>query len=282
MSAVPSEPPELILEAKRGWRSLELGELWRYRELLWILALRDIQVRYKQTAIGAGWAILQPLLTMAVFVIFFGRLGNLAATAPPGIPYHLFVLAALLPWQLFTYALSSSAMSIVNGRALITRVYFPRLAVPASPLLCGLVDFGISFALLLFLMLVQGVPTGPRILLAPVFVLLGMLAATAVGVWLAALCAVYRDIKHIVPFLTQFWLLATPVAYPVSKVPAAWQWLYGLNPMVGVVDGFRWSVFPTADPPGIALLSTVFSTSILLVGGLFFFRRMERTFADMV
>jgi len=277
----------LVIRPSTGWRSINLAELWRYRELLWFLALRDIQVRYKQTALGIAWAVLQPLATMFVFTIFFGNLGGLAERVPSTtggqpIPYAVYTFAALLPWQLFAFALTSSANSLVASRGLITKVYFPRLIVPMAPLICGLVDFSVSLVVLLLLMLGFGVVPGWQIVLLPFFVLFALATALGVGLWLSALNAIYRDIHHTLPFLTQFWLFVTPVAYPSSIVPLEWRGLLGLNPMAGVVDGFRW-VLLGADPPSLALLLTsLASVTVLLISGAFYFRRMERTFADLV
>jgi lipopolysaccharide transport system permease protein len=262
-----------------GWRSLNLIELWRYRELLWFLAARDIKLRYKQTVLGVAWAVIQPLSTMIVFSIFFGRLGGIPSE---GIPYPLFALCALLPWQLFAYALTQSSNSIVSEQRLITKVYFPRLIVPISSVLSGLMDFGVAFLLLLAMMAWYRVTPGWAVVTVPLFVLLAVAAALAVGLWLAALNVQYRDFRYTIPFLTQFWMFASPVAYPSSLVPPAWRSLYGLNPMAGVIEGFRWALVNKADPSWGLLAVSAAAVVVLLTGGLFYFRRMERTFADVM
>jgi len=274
----------LVLQPRRGWAALNLRELWRYRELLWFLALRDIQVRYKQTSLGAAWALIQPLATMAVFTLFFGKLAGLESDPrmPPGLPYMVFVLTALLPWQLFSFALTQSSTSLVTNRNLITKVYFPRLLVPLAPLLCGLVDFAISFVLLIAMMLGFGVVPGWAVLTLPLFLLLALLASLAVGLWLSALNAVYRDVQYTLPLLAQLWLFASPVAYSSAIVPARWQWLYGLNPMVGVIDGFRWALLGSGELSLPLLAASTASVLALLVGGLYYFRAMETYFADLV
>jgi lipopolysaccharide transport system permease protein len=274
--------PLLVLKPRRGWAALNLRELWRYRELLWFLGLRDVQVRYKQTALGAAWALIQPLFTMLVFTLFFGRLGGMSKYIPAHIPYSVYVLAALLPWQLFSFALTQSSTSLVTNRNLITKVYFPRLLVPLAPLLCGLVDFAISFALLLGLMLYFGVVPGLAVLSLPVFLGLALLTSLAAGLWLSALNAVYRDVQYTLPFLAQIWLFVTPVAYPSTIVPDRWQWLYGLNPMAGVADGFRWALLGTGELSVPLLVASSASVLVLLVGGLYYFRTMETYFADVV
>jgi lipopolysaccharide transport system permease protein len=279
--------PRVVVRIRppHGWQPVNLAELWRYRELLWFLAVRDVMVRYKQTALGVAWAVLQPLFTMIVFSIFFGKLGGLPSD---GLPYPLFALCALLPWQLFAYALTQSSNSVVAEQRLITKVYFPRLIVPVSSVLSGLVDFGIAFVLLLGMMaayqltgacqLALGVP----LLALPLFVLFAVAAALAVGLWLAALNVQYRDFRYTIPFLTQFWMFASPVAYPSSLVPEAWRPLYGLNPMAGVIEGFRWALLGNANPSWGLLAVSAAATAVLLTGGLFYFRRMEKTFADVV
>lgn len=272
-------PSTTRIRPSRGWRTVDLRELWRYRELLVFLALRDVQLRYKQTALGVAWAVLQPLLTMAVFTVFFGTLGKIPSD---GKPYALFVLAALVPWQLFAYALTQSSNSLVAEQRLITKVYFPRLLVPLASVLSGLVDFVVAFGLLAIGLAVYGVaPTG-AVLAVPALGLFALLAALAVGLWLSALNVQYRDVRYALPFLTQLWMFLTPVAYPASLVPEAYRPLYGLNPMAGVVEGFRWALLGTPVPDwGMTAVSAAV-VAALLVGGLFYFRRMEQTFADVV
>lgn len=276
--AAPSAP-QFVLEPSRGWIPLQLGVLWEYRELLGLLAWRDIKVRYKQTAIGIAWAVVQPVMTMLVFSLFFGHLGKLPSD---GLPYAVFAYVALLPWQLFAHAMASSGNSLVLNQALITKVYFPRLLVPLSAVCVGLVDFGCAFVVLCGLMLAYGIWPTLAICTLPCFVLLAMLTALAVGLWLAALNVQYRDIHHTIPFLTQFWLLATPVAYSSSLVPESWRAWYGLNPMVGVVEGFRWALLGQARPLERSLGMSIAVTLLLLVGGLLYFKRVERTLADVV
>lgn len=271
--------PSLTIRPPHGWSAIGFKELWAYRELLYFLIWRDIKVRYKQTALGAAWAIIQPFFMMVVFSLFFGRLGKIPSD---GIPYPVFVYCALLPWQLFAFALSESSNSLVGNQNLITKVYFPRLVVPISAVLGGLVDFAIAFVILLALMAYYGIVPGSAILTLPLFILLAIMTALGVGLWLSALNVQYRDVRYTIGFLTQFWLFATPVAYPSSLVPAKWRALYGLNPMAGVVEGFRWALLGKANPPGTLLVVSIVAVLFLLVGGLYYFRRMEQTFADVV
>jgi len=272
-------PLTLIQSSRKGWASLNLRELWEYRELLFFLTWRDIKVRYKQTALGAAWAVLQPFLTMVVFTIFFG---NLAKVPSDNLPYPIFSYTALLPWQLFAYALNQSSNSLVANQQLITKVYFPRLVIPLSALLAGLVDFGIAFVVLLGMMVYYGIWPSTAIVTLPFFLLLAMATALAVGLWLSALNVEYRDVRYTIPFLTQFWLFATPIAYPSSLVPERWRALYGLNPMAGVVEGFRWALLGQELHNGLLLLVSTLAVIGLLISGLVYFRRMEQTFADVV
>jgi lipopolysaccharide transport system permease protein len=275
-----AKPPEVKrIQPSSGWRSVNLLEIWRYRELLWFLAWRDVKLRYKQTVLGAGWAIIQPLFTMLVFWLFFGRLAGMPSD---GSPYPVFVLCALLPWQLFAYALTQSSNSVVAEQRLITKVYFPRLIVPLASVLSGLVDFLIAFALLIVFMACYEVYPGWAALTVPLFALLAIATALAVGLWLSALNVQYRDFRYTVPFLTQFWMFASPVAYSSSLVPEAWRPLYGLNPMAGVIDGFRWALLGKTECPWGTLVISAITVTGLLVGGVYYFRRMERTFADVV
>jgi lipopolysaccharide transport system permease protein len=281
-----SDPPEVTrIRPSRGWRSIDLREVWQYRELLWFLTLRDVKLRYKQTALGVAWAVLQPLFTMAVFTVFFGKLGKLPSD---GKPYALFVLAALLPWQLFAYALTQSSNSLVAEQRLITKVYFPRLIVPIASVLSGLVDFLVAFGLMVAMMAAGPVfgwfsvtPTA-AVLAIPIFTLFAVLTALAVGLWLSALNVKYRDVRYTIPFLTQFWMFLTPVAYAASLVPPPYRLLYGLNPMAGVVEGFRWAILNTDAPEWGMMAVSAGVVLVLLAGGLFYFRRTERTFADVV
>jgi lipopolysaccharide transport system permease protein len=269
----------LIIRPSDGWVSLRLKDLWEYRELLYFLMWRDIKVLYKQTVLGVAWAILQPFLTMVVFSIFFGRLAKVPSD---GIPYPIFTYCALLPWQLFAKALTASGNSLVENQQLITKVYFPRLVIPTSAVLAGLVDFGISFVVLLGMMFYYGIVPTAAVLTLPLFLLFAIATALAVGLWLSALNVQYRDVRYTIPFLTQFWLFATPIAYPSTLVPETWRTLYGLNPMAGVVEGFRWALLGRAGGIGPLLMVSVLAVTVLLVGGLIYFRRMEKTFADVV
>jgi len=276
---LPGEPPVIVIRPSRGWVSLRLRDLWEYRELLYFLVWRDVKVRYKQTVLGAAWAILQPFLTMVVFSIFFGRL---AGVPSDGIPYPVFAYTALLPWQLFAHALTESGNSLVANQQLITKVYFPRLVIPISAVLAGLVDFSIAFVVLLGMMLYYGIVPTTATLTLPLFLLLAIATALAVGLWLSALNVQYRDVRYTIPFLTQFWLFATPIAYSSSLVPERWRALYGLNPMAGVVEGFRWALLGKSGGVGPLVIVSALVVSVLLVGGLVYFRRMEKTFADIV
>jgi lipopolysaccharide transport system permease protein len=256
-----------------------LRDLWRYRELVFFLVWRDVKVRYKQTLLGAAWAVLQPFLTMVVFSVFFGRLAGLPSD---GLPYPLFTYAALLPWQLFAYALTESSNSLVSNQRLIVKVYFPRLAVPVAAALSGLVDFAIAFVVLLGMMVFYGTPLTARILFLPLLILLALVAALALGLWLAALNVQYRDVRYVIPFIVQLGFFLTPVAYSSSLVPAALQPLYALNPMVGVVTGFRWALLGAEAPAAGTILISTLAALVLFVGGLFYFRRMEYSFADLL
>lgn len=273
--------PPLVIEPTHGWRTLDFKELWRYRELLFFLTWRDVSVRYKQTVLGVAWAVIQPLFIMIVFTIFFGRLGGIDQKIGKELSYSLFAFSGLLPWMLFAYAFTEVSKSMVTNRNLITKVYFPRLIVPLAPLLSGLVDFAIAAVLFTGMMVWYQVTPGWPIILLPFFILMALITSLAVGLWLAALNAIYRDVQYTLTFLTQLWMFLTPIAYPSTIVPEQWRWLYGLNPMAGVVDGFRWALFGTA-PPGPMMAASFVMMLLLLVGGLYYFRRMERTFADVV
>jgi lipopolysaccharide transport system permease protein len=271
--------PLVRIEPSKGWVALRLRELWAYRELLYFLTWRDIKVRYKQTAIGAAWAIIQPFCTMVVFSIFFGRLAKMPSD---GVPYPVFAYAALVPWTFFANGLSASADSVVSNANLIKKVYFPRLAVPISGVISGVVDFVLAFAVLLAMMLYFGIVPTWKVVWLPLFALLAVVTALGVGLWLSAMNAQYRDVRYAVPFLTQFWLFATPVAYPSSLLSEPWRTVYALNPMVGVVEGFRWALLGTATTPGSMMLVSATASLLILVTGAFYFRRMEKTFADVV
>ncbi len=271
--------PVITLEPSRGLVSLSLRDLWEYRELLYFLTWRDIKVRYKQTLLGAAWAIIQPFFTMVVFSLFFGKL---AGVPSDGIPYPLFSFAALVPWTFFAYSLNQSANSLVGNANLIQKVYFPRLVIPLSSVLSGGVDFFLAFGVLLGMMLFYGFWPGWGILWLLPLLLLILVTALSVGLWLAALNVEYRDVRYTVPFLTQFWLFATPIAYPSSLLPEPWRTLYGINPMAGVVEGFRWILLGVPQAPGPMIFASALVSLALLVGGIFYFRRMEKTFADLI
>jgi len=275
----PGKTIHTVIEPPKGWAPLELGEVWKFHELLFFLTWRDIMVRYKQTALGAAWAILQPVLTMVVFSIIFGGLAHLPSN---GIPYPIFTFTALLPWQLFAFALTNSSNSLVGDQKLISKVYFPRLVIPLSSVLAGVVDFGIAFLVLLGMLAWYGIVLTPALLLLPVFLLLALTSAMAVGLWLSALNVQYRDIRYVVPFLAQFWMYATPIAYSSELIPENWRWLYSLNPMTGVVEGFRWAILGKSNLDPFSLGISAVVVVALLIGGLYYFKRMEASFADVI
>jgi lipopolysaccharide transport system permease protein len=267
------------IEPPRGLFELRLREVWVYRELLYFFVWRDVKIRYKQTAIGVLWVVLQPVLTMLIFTLFFGRLAKLA---PQGIPAPVFYFAAIVPWTYFAYSLQMTTNVIVDNQRLITKVYFPRLILPISTTLSGLVDFAIGFAVLAIFNVVYGIKPTLAALWLPVLLLLALLTALGVGLWMSALNALYRDVRYVVPFLINFWMFASPVAYASSIVPQRWRWLYGLNPMAGVIDGFRWAITGQGQPPSLLLLVSAAAVTLVLLGGLFFFNRMETSVADRV
>jgi lipopolysaccharide transport system permease protein len=279
--ATPPVPVVRIAPPNRWW-VLPFGELWEYRELLYFLVWRELKVRYKQTVVGAAWAVLQPFLTMLIFSLFFGALAHIPSS---GLPYPVFYYSALLPWMYFSASLQNATNKIVENQNVITKVYFPRLALPISAVISGLVDFAISFLMFVAIMIYYHIRPTWTILLFPVFLLLAVLTALGVGLWLSALNAIYRDVRYVVPFLVQFWMFASPVVYPSSLVSAKWPkwaWLYGLNPMVGVIEGFRWSLTGIGNPPGRMLLASSAAVLLVLVGGLMYFQKMEATIADVV
>jgi len=269
----------LTIRPSRGWVPVRLADLWEYRELLYFLVWRDVKVRYKQTVLGAAWAVLQPFCTMVVFSVFFGHFARMPSD---GLPYPVFAYCGLLPWQLFAHALTESSNSLVSSQNLITKVYFPRLVIPLAAVLGGLVDFGISLAVLLGLMAWYGIVPSLAVLTLPLFVVFALATALAVGLWLSALNVQYRDVRYTIAFLTQLWLFATPVAYPASLLPERWRVLMGLNPMAGVVEAFRWALLGTSQVPGPMIAVSVVIVIGMLTGGLFYFRRTERRFADLV
>jgi lipopolysaccharide transport system permease protein len=279
VSIANSQSAVTLIRPARGWVALRLRELWDYRELLYFLTWRDVKVRYKQTAIGAAWAVIQPFFTMVVFSVFFG---NLARMPSDGIPYPIFAYSALVPWTYFANALTQASNSVVQHEHVITKIYFPRLVLPLASVLGGLLDFAIALTVLLGMMLFYGIVPTTAIWTLPLFVLLAVATALGVGLWMSALNVQYRDVRYAVPFLIQFWLFATPIAYPSSLVPQRWRALYGLNPMAGVVEGFRWVLLGQAQAPGPLLAVSAAMVALLLLTGLYYFRRMERTFADVV
>ena len=273
------DAPVIRIEPSRGWISLRLHELWEYRELLYFLAWRDIKIRYKQTALGAAWAIIQPFFTMVVFSVFFGRLAGIPSD---GVPYPIFSFAGLVPWTFFANSLNQSSNSLVSSANLIQKVYFPRLAVPIATVFSGIVDFALAFLMLLAMMLYYGMVPTLNVLWLPAFFLLALITSLGVGLWLSAMNVRFRDVRYIVPFLVQFWMFSTPIAYPSSLLSEPWRTLYGLNPMVGVIEGFRWGLLGTNTAPGMIIFVSSAVAMAIFVGGAFYFRRVEKTFADIV
>lgn len=271
--------PIIRIQPSHGWISLKLGELWEYRELLYFLVWRDIKVRYKQTVLGATWAIIQPLFTMVIFTIFFGRLAKIPSD---GVPYPIFAYAALVPWTLFSHGLNQCSNSMVSSANLIKKVYFPRLALPIAKVLAGVVDFLLAFIVLLGMIFYYGLLPTANVLWLPAFLLLALITSLGVGLWFSAINVLFRDVRYTVPFLTQAWLISTPIAYPSSLLSEPWRTLYGLNPMAGVVEGFRWALLGTDTGPGPIIAVSSLAALAIFVGGLFYFRRMEKTFADVV
>jgi lipopolysaccharide transport system permease protein len=271
--------PVIVIEPRRGWIGANLPELFQYRELVFFLAWRDVKVRYKQTVLGALWAIIQPVITMVVFSFFFGRLAKLPSD---GVPYPIFSYTALVPWTLFATGLTQSSNSLVNSANLLRKVYFPRLAMPMASVLAGVVDFTLAFLVLVSMMIVYGFVPTSAILLIPGLVLLAMTTSLGAGLWFAAFNVRFRDVRYVVPFLVEIWLLATPIAYPSSLLAESWRPVYALNPMVGVVEGFRWALLGTTAAPGPMILVSSAAALLLLVSGIFVFRRLERNFADVV
>jgi lipopolysaccharide transport system permease protein len=268
------------VEASRGWPSLRLGEIWTYRELLYFLVWRDIKVRHKQTLLGAAWAILQPFCTMVVFTLFFGKLAQVPSD---GVPYAVFSFAALVPWTFFANGLGGASNSLVESANLIRKVYFPRLIVPAATVLSGGVDFLLAFATLLGIMAYYGIVPTSNVVWLPALVLLSFVTSLGVGLWLAALNVKYRDVRYTIPFVTQLWMFATPIAYGSSLIKdETWRTLYAINPMVGVVEGFRWALLGTDTAPGPGVLLSGVAATVILVTGALYFRRMEREFADII
>lgn len=278
-ASVNGARPTVVIEPSKGLLHLDLGSLWQYRQLLYFLIWRDVKIRYKQTAIGVAWAVLQPLLTMVLFAVVFGRLAGIPSD---GVPYPVFAYAALLPWYYFAQAVTESGRSLVGDSNLIRKVYFPRLIIPLAAVIRPLVDFVLSFVVLIGLMAWFGIRPGPALVALPAFVALALVTALAVGLWLSALNVQYRDVGHTIPFLTQIWMFASPVAYPVSLVPEGWRSLYSLNPMVGVIEGFRWALLGNASPDLQAVAVSTAAVVLVLLSGLVYFRYTERTFADLI
>lgn len=271
--------PAVTIEPPARWAPLNLHGLWEYRELLYFLVWRDLKVRYKQTLLGAAWAIIQPFFTMVVFSLFFGRLAKIPSD---GIPYPIFAYAALVPWTFFAHGLSHASTSVVGSGNLVKKVYFPRLVIPIAAVLSGLVDLGLAFVVLLGMMAYFGMALSLKVLTLPLFLLLAFVTALGVALWLAALNVLYRDVRYVVPFLTQLWLFSTPIAYPSSLLPEPWRTVYGLNPMAGVVEGFRWGLLGVETAPGSIIVVSSLAAVALLVGGALYFRRLETTFADVI
>ena len=269
----------LRIEPSKGWAPLKIGELWEYRELIYFLAWSNVKIRYKQTVLGAAWAIIQPFMTMLVFSLFFGKLAKVPSD---NVPYPVFSFAALVPWTFFSNSLRLASNSLIGSAHLITKIYFPRLAIPIATVLSGVVDFGVAFLMLLAMMLYYGMMPGDRMLWLPLFFMLAVVAALGASLWLSALSVEYRDVQHVMPFVLQFWLFATPIAYSSSMLAEPWRTLYGINPMVGVVEGFRWALLGVHTSPGPIIIVSSVAALITLTTGAFYFRRMERTFADMV
>lgn len=267
------------IEPSKGWVALQLKELWAYRELVYFLIWRDVKVRYKQTVLGVAWAIIQPVFTMVVFSLFFGRLAKMPSD---GIPYPLFSYAALVPWAFFSHGLTLASNSLVGSSNLIKKVYFPRLAVPIAAVTSGLIDFSIAFVLLLGMLLYYGVVPSIHVVWLPLLLLLTLVTSLGVSLWLSALNVQFRDVRYVIPFLTQLWLFATPIAYPSSLLSEPWKTVYSLNPMVGVVEGFRWALLGTETAPGPMIIVSTLAALAILVSGIFYFRRLEKSFADLI
>jgi lipopolysaccharide transport system permease protein len=272
--------PEILIQPSKGWVSLGLRELWAYRELLYFLTWRDIKVRYKQTILGATWAIIQPFMTMVVFSLFFGKLANVPSD---GIPYPIFSYAALVPWTFFANGLTHASTSLVSGANMIKKVYFPRLAIPLATVSSGFVDFALSFSILLLMMLFYGITPTINLIWVPCFLLLTVCTSLGTSLWLSAMNVQFRDVRYTIPFITQFWMFITPIAYPSSLIEnRLLRMVYALNPMVGVTDGFRWALLGTNTNPGSVIIVSSIAAFALLISGAFYFRRLEKTFADVV
>jgi len=279
MHTTDAEALRQVIKPSSGWVSLRLDEVWDARELVYFLTWRDIRVRYKQTVLGASWAVIQPFFTMVVFSVFFGRLAGIPSD---GIPYPIFAFSALVPWSFFANGLSHSSDSLVASANLIKKVYFPRLVIPLSTVFSGVIDFLISFSVLLAMMVYYGMHFSAKVAWIPLFLLLAVVTALGVGLWLSAMNVQYRDVRYTVPFLVQFWMYSTPIAYPSSLLSEPWRTFYGLNPMAGVVEGFRWALLGAKTEPSSMIAVSSMAAVFLLVSGSFYFRRMEKRFADVV
>lgn len=279
----PTEPvrqvPIFDITPPSGWFDFSLRELWVYRELLYSLVWRDLKVRYKQTAIGMGWVVLQPFCTMIIFSVFFGRLAKMPSE---GLPYPVFYFCALVPWMYFANALTTATNTVVEQERVITKVYFPRLFLPLSAVLSGLVDFAVSMVMLLAMMFYFRIEPRSTVFLVPLFLLLAVATALGTGLWLSGLNAIYRDVRYVIPFLVQVWMFASPVAYPSTLIPERWRWLYGLNPMAGVVEGFRWAVTGRGQSPGMMMLVSAGMVLVVMFGGLMCFKKLESVFSDRI
>ena len=278
-SSASDNTPVIRIEPSRGWVSLKLNELWDYRELLYFLIWRDVKVRYKQTLLGVGWAVIQPFFTMVVFSLFFGKLARMPSD---GVPYPIFTFTALVPWTFFANGLNQASNSLVGSANLITKVYFPRLAIPIAAVLVGVVDFIFAFIILIAMMLYFGIVPTVNICWLPLLLVLVSVISLGVSLWFSAFNVKYRDVRYVIPFLTQFWLFATPIAYPSSLLSQPWRTLYGINPMVGVVEGFRWALLGAKTAPGPILIVSSAVALLVLISGAFYFRSTEKNFADIV
>jgi lipopolysaccharide transport system permease protein len=275
---IPHVAPTIVIQPPRKWVPVDFHELWEYRELLYFFTWRDVKLRYKQTGLGIAWAVIQPLFMMVVFTLFFGGLAKIPSD---GVPYPLFSFAALLPWTLFAEGMTRSTVSMVQNANIMTKVYFPRLIMPAASILSPFVDFCVAFIILIIMMAYYGFVPTVNVIFLPLLIVFAMLTSLAVGIWLSALNVQYRDFQYTIPFLIQIWMFASPVVYPATMLPQSWQFLYALNPMSGVIEGFRWALLGT-NPPGFMIFISLGVVIVLLVSGIFYFRRMEQYFADIV
>jgi lipopolysaccharide transport system permease protein len=276
---IPSNLPRTRRAPSKGWALPRLNELWEYRELLFFLVWRDIKVRYKQTILGAAWAIIQPFFTMVIFSLFFGRLAQVPSD---GLPYPIFSYSALVPWTFFASALTQASNSLVLSANMVKKIYFPRLTLPIATVLANIVDFTLAFLVLLGMMFYYGMVPTINVLWLPFFLLLALITSLGVSLWLSAMNVQFRDVHYTIPFLTQAWLFVTPIAYPSSLLPEPWRIVYGLNPMAGVIEGFRWALLGTDTAPGVMTILSAVMALVLFIGGAFYFRRMEKTFADVL